>query len=226
LKRFILSVINILKQRKSVRAFLDKDVEKEKIITILESAKMAPSGVNIQPFEVCVVSGQKKIEIENSMLNAFDKNEKEQMDYQYYPLEWKEPYKSRRKDMGLLMYQTIGIKREDKEKQIRQWRENYRAFGAPVVLYFFIDSVLEKGSYLDYGMFLQSVMLVATELGLGSCPMASLAEFPSIVKKELNVGADKILLCGIALGYEDTNAPINSFKTDRVSLEEFASFYE
>jgi nitroreductase len=221
-----MSVIDILKQRKSVRAFLDKDVEKEKIIKILEAAKMSPSGVNMQPFNVYVVSGQKKIDIENKMLKAFDNNHKENMDYQYYPLEWTEPYKSRRKDMGLLMYQTIGIKKEDKEKQIQQWRENYKAFGAPTVLYFFIDSILEKGSYLDYGMFLQSVMLVATELGLGSCPMASLAEFPSIVKKELNIAENKILLCGIALGYEDTNSPINGFKTDRVKLENFASFYE
>jgi nitroreductase len=221
-----MSVIDILKQRKSVRAFLDKNLEKEKIIKILEAAKMSPSGVNMQPFNVCVVSGQKKIDIENKMLKAFDNNHKEQMDYQYYPLEWKEPYKSRRKEMGLLMYQTIGIKKEDKEKQILQWRENYRAFGAPTVLYFFVDSTLEKGSYLDYGMFLQSIMLVATELGLGSCPMASLAEYPSIVKKELNIGEDKILLCGIALGYEDTNSPINSFRTERVLLEEFASFFE
>ncbi|WP_304546040.1 nitroreductase [Sulfurimonas microaerophilic] len=221
-----MSVIDILKQRKSVRAFLNKDVEKEKIIKILESAKMSPSGVNMQPFNVCVVSGEKKVALENKMLEAFDNNHKEDMDYQYYPLEWREPYKSRRKDMGLLMYKTLGIKREDKEKQLQQWRENYKAFGAPTVLYFFIDSVLEKGSYLDYGMFLQSVMLAATELGLGSCPMASLAEYPSIVKKELDIDKDKVLLCGIALGYEDKNAPVNSFKTQRVPLEEFATFYE
>ena len=221
-----MSVINILKQRKSVRAFLDKEVQKEQIKTILESAKLAPSGVNMQPFNVCVVSGKKKIDIENKMLEAFDNNQKETMDYQYYPLEWKEPYKSRRKDMGLLMYQTLDIKREDKEKQIQQWRENYKAFGAPTVLYFFIDSTLEKGSYLDYGMFLQSIMLVAQELGLGTCPMASLAEFPMIVKDELNIDKDKVLLCGIALGYEDTNAKINSFKTNRIKLEEFTTFFE
>jgi nitroreductase len=128
--------------------------------------------------------------------------------------------------MGLLMYQTLDIKREDKEKQIQQWRENYKAFGAPTILYFFIDSTLEKGSYLDYGMFLQSIMLVAQELGLGTCPMASLAEFPGIVKDELNIDKDKVLLCGIALGYEDTNAKINSFKTNRIKLEEFTTFFE
>lgn len=221
-----MSVIDILRQRKSVRAFLATEVEKEKIITILDAAKMAPSGVNMQPFEVCVVSGSKKTAIENKMLEAFDKNRKEPMDYHYYPLEWQEPYKSRRKNMGLLMYKTLGITKEDKSRQLQQWRENYKAFGAPTVLYFFIDHSLEKGSYLDYGMFLQSIILIATELGLATCPMASLAEFPSIVKNELNIEKKKILLCGIALGYEDLDAPINCFKTSRITLEEFTKFYE
>lgn len=221
-----MNVLEALRKRKSVRSFLDKEVEKEKIKTILDNAKCAPSGANTQPWMVCVVSGDKKKKIEAKIIEAFERGEKTTMDYQYYPLQWDEPYKSRRKETGLLMYRTLGIGREDKEKQIEQWKANYRAFDAPVVLYFFIDSTLEKGSYLDYGMFLQSIMLAATELGLGSCPQAALAEFPYIVKEELDIGRDKVLLCGIALGYEDTNAPINSYRTERVSLEEFVSFYE
>lgn len=221
-----MSVIDLLKSRKSVRAFLDIPVEKEKIITILESAKWSPSGVNMQPFDVCVVSGQKKIDLENKMLKAFDNDQKESMDYHYYPQEWVDPYKSRRKELGLLMYQTLGITREDRDKQVHQWRQNYKAFGAPTVLYFFIDPVLEKGSYLDYGMFLQSIILVSTELGLGTCPQASLAEFPSIVKEELNIDKNKILLCGIALGYEDKDAVVNSLRTNRIALDDFCNFYE
>ncbi|MEA2027465.1 MAG: nitroreductase [Campylobacterota bacterium] len=221
-----MSIIKLLKQRKSVRAYLDKKVEKEKIIQILEASKHAPSGVNMQPFDLHVVSGAKKHEIETKMIEAFNANQKEKMDYQYYPLQWKEPYRSRRKDTGLLMYQTLGINKEDKTKQIEQWKQNYKAFGAPTVLYFFMDESLEAGSYLDYGMFLQSIMLVATQLGLGSCPMASLAEFPSIVKEALGVEKQKVLLCGIALGYEDKTALINSYRTPRVELEEFVSFYE
>ena len=180
-----MNIIKLIKQRKSVRAYLDKEVEDEKIIQILESAKHAPSGVNMQPFDVHVVSKKTKKSIENKMLVAFDKNEKEQMDYQYYPLNWEEPYKSRRKKTGLLMYETLGIKRENKERQIQQWKANYKAFGAPVVLYFFIDSTLEKGSYLDYGMFLQSIMLAAVDQGLATCPQAALTEYPQIVKKIL-----------------------------------------
>ena len=221
-----MNVLEALQKRKSVRAFLDKQVEKDTIKTILENAKCAPSGVNMQPWTVCVVSGNKKKDIETKVIEAFESGNKAKMDYNYYPLQWDEPYKSRRKETGLLMYQTLGIGREDKEKQIAQWKANYRAFDAPVVLYFFIDSALEKGSYLDYGMFLQSIMLAATDLGVGSCPQAALAEFPAIVKKELDIAEDKVLLCGIALGYEDTSAPINNYRTERILLEEFVSFYD
>ncbi len=179
----------------------------------------------MQPWIVHVVSGDKKRELENKVIESFENGIKANMDYQYYPLQWSEPYKSRRKETGLLMYKTLGISREDKEKQIGQWKANYRAFDAPIVLYFFIDSTLTKGSYLDYGMFLQSIMLAATELGLGSCPQAALAEYPEIIKQGLNVDKGKVLLCGIALGYEDTDALINSYRTERISLEEFVSFH-
>lgn len=221
-----MGVIDILKQRKSVRSFLPDKVDREKIELILDSAKYAPSGANMQPFDVCVVSGKKKIEIENKMLEAFDSGIEEKMDYQYYPLIWKEPYKTRRINTGQGLYKTIGIARGDKKKRVAQWRENFKAFGAPTVLYFFIDSSLDTGSYMDYGMFLQSIMLAATDLGIATCPIVSLAEFPSIVKRELGIDKDKVLLCGIALGYEDRDAPINSFKTDRLKLKEFTRFFE
>ena len=219
-----MTVSQALLNRKSVRAFLDKDVEKEKIITILEAAKHAPSGVNMQPWNVYVVDRKRQSNIQDRVIKAFEKKEKSRMDYNYYPLLWNEPYKSRRKETGLLMYKTLGITKENKEQQIKQWKANYRAFDAPVVLYFFIDKSLEKGSYLDYGMFLQSILLMATQLGLGSCPQAALAEYPDIVREELNVDDDKLLLCGIALGYEDKNAAINSYKTSRIALEEFVTF--
>ncbi len=221
-----MNVIDALKQRKSVRSFLPKEVDSEKIKFILEAAKHAPSGANMQAFDVCVVSGDKKIEIENRMLEAFDSDIVEKMDYQYYPKVWKDPYKSRRIKTGQELYKTIGIKRGEKEKRLAQWRENFKAFGAPTVLYFFIDSSLDTGSYMDYGMFLQSVMLAATELEIATCPMVALAEFPSIVKEHLGVDDEKVLLCGIALGYEDTDASINSYKTDRIELEEFTQFFE
>lgn len=154
-----MNVLEALERRKSVRAFLNKPVEKEKIKMILNTAKYAPSGVNMQPWKVCVVSGKMKNDIETKIIGAFESGIKPNMDYQYYSLEWNEPYKSRRKETDLLMYRTLEIAKDEKEKQQEQWKANYRAFDAPVVMYFFIESSLEKGSWLDYGMFLQSVIL-------------------------------------------------------------------
>jgi nitroreductase len=221
-----MDTLDALLERKSVRAFLDKAVDKETIATLLEHAKHAPSGVNMQPWNVCIVGGGTKTRIETRIIKAFEAGEKARMDYSYYPQQWEEPYRSRRKETGLLMYRTLGIGREDKAAQAEQWKANYRAFDAPVVLYFFIDSALEKGSWLDYGMFLQSVMLAATSLGLGSCPQAALAEYPDIVREELGIGSDKTLLCGMALGYEDETAPINGYRTPRLPLDAFAAFYD
>lgn len=220
-----MTVRESLLARKSVRAYSNKEVEEEKIKTILDYAKYSPSSTNMQPWEVCVVSGKSKKNLDLKLLNAFDNGHKEKMDYEYYPDQWKEPFKSRRIAVGREMYKILGIERDDKESRIKQWRTNFTAFDAPTVLYFFMDSSLKKGSYVDYGMFLQSIMLICVELGLSCCPLGSLAEYPSVVKEALSIEDNKILLCGIALGYEDENAPINSFRTRRVSLDEFTKFY-
>ncbi|UFS61374.1 nitroreductase [Sulfurimonas sp. HSL-3221] len=221
-----MKTLDALLERKSVRAYLDKTVDHATVMAILEHAKHAPSGVNMQPWRVCIVSGSMKRRIETKVIQAFEAGEKARMDYRYYPPHWEEPYRSRRKETGLQMYRALGIGREDKAAQAEQWKANYRAFDAPVVLYFFIDAALEKGSWLDYGMFLQSVMIAATSLGLGSCPQAALAEYPYIVRDVLGIGSDKTLLCGMALGYEDKTAPINGYRTARVPLESFAAFYD
>lgn len=221
-----MNTLEALLERKSVRAFTDRPVDTETITTILEHARHAPSGVNTQPWHVCVVRGEKKRQLETQMIEAFENGEPSRMDYHYYPLAWDEPYKSRRKATGLAMYGALGIAKSDKARRDEQWKANYSAFGAPVALYFFIDTSLEKGSYLDYGMFLQSVMLAATALGLGTCAQGALAEYPDIVREVLGVGDEKILLCGMALGYEDTDAPVNGYRTERIDPETFVTYFE
>ena len=216
-----MNVNDALLARKSTRAYLPKAVEEDKLTRILDAARHAPSGTNTQPWQVAVVRGESKQRLQQAMEEAFRAGEKGQMDYQYYPLDWQEPYKGRRKTCGLQMYQTLEIAREDKQRQIDQWAANYRAFDAPVMLLFFMDSVMQTGSYLDYGMFLQSLMLMAAEEGLATCPQAALGEYPQIVKQVLGYPADSILLCGIALGYEDKGALINSYRT---ALEELGAF--
>ena len=156
-----MDVKTALAQRKSTRAFLNKEVPVSTLNAILEQAKTAPSGVNTQPWKVAVLTGQSKKDLEQKMESEFRAGNKGTMDYQYYPEQWEAEYKERRKACGLLMYSTLQIKREDKQRQLDQWAANYRAFDAPVMLLFFIDKVMEKGSYLDYGMFLQSIMLSA-----------------------------------------------------------------
>lgn len=205
-----MTIHDALIQRKSTRSFLQTPVEKDLIFQILEEAKLAPSGGNIQPWHVCVVSGAVKEAIKSRIRKAFVEQEQNKMEYVYYPIKWEEPYKNRRKETGLQLYQTLGITKEDVTRQQEQWIQNYFAFGAPIVLYFFMDKSLEKGSFLDYGMFLQSLMLSATSKGLCTCIQASLGEYPNIIKKVLSIDEDKMLVCGMALGYENKKALINT----------------
>jgi len=221
-----MNIFETLNKRKSVRAFLDQAVEKEKIIKILDAARHAPSGVNTQPWQVAVVMGESKKRLQSKIETAFREGNKGQADYSYYPTQWKEPYKSRRKECGLLMYKTLKIERSDTQRQTDQWAANYRAFDAPVMLLFLMDEGMQTGSYLDYGMFIQSVMLAAVELGLATCPQASIADYPKIVKSELGYDNDKVLLCGMAMGYEDTKSIINSYRTTRENVESFTEYFD
>jgi len=221
-----MTVAEALKLRKSTRAFLNRQVDTEVIKRILNVSKHAPSGVNTQPWQVAVVSGNKKHEVEQAMENAFNIGVKGKMDYQYYPNKWQGLYKERRKACGLQLYSSLKIAREDQAKQKQQWLANYRAFDAPVVLFFFMDCVLETGSFLDYGMFLQSVMLAAVEEGLAVCPQAALGEYPQIVKEKLGYPDESILICGMALGYEDKEAAVNSYRTHREEVDSFTNFFE
>ena len=219
-------VSEALEKRKSTRAFLDKPVAREKIERILNAARHAPSGVNSQPWQVAVVTGKTKQALQEKIETAFRNGEEKRMDYHYYPQNWKEPYKERRKACGLQMYSTLNITREDKQRQLDQWAANYCAFDAPVMLLFFIDPMMDKGSFLDYGTFLQSIMLMALEEGLTTCPQAALGEYPQIVRQHLGYDDDLVVIGGMALGYEDTAALVNSYRTPREEIDSFTRFFD
>ncbi|MCG6863029.1 MAG: nitroreductase [Chromatiaceae bacterium] len=220
-----MKVSDAMRERHSCRAFLGRDVEPGKIERILRLASRAPSGANTQPWQVVVVSGKTKLVIERAMEAQFRAGNRGKSDYQYYPLQWKEPYQSRRFACGMQLYSSLGIGREDTEQRIEQWVANYRSFGAPVALYFFVESRMEVGSFIDMGMLLQSVMLLAVEEGLATCPQQALAEYPEIVKQALGLGSGLVLLCGMALGYEDKSAAVNQYRTPRAEIEEFVVFH-
>ncbi len=219
-----MNVSDALRQRKSVRAYLDRPVEEEKLRRILESARHAPSGGNLQPWHLVVVSGSSKRQLQQRLEAACRGGESPQMAYDYYPLEWHEPYKGRRLACGLQLFGALGIERGDKERKLDQWAANFRAFDAPVMLLFFIDAEMSTGAYIDIGILMQSIMLAATEEGLASCAQAALAEYPDIVKEVLGYPQESVLLCGMALGYEDTSAVVNGYRTERVAVDEFVRF--
>jgi len=220
-----MNVSEALTKRKSTRAFLDKAVDIAIIKRILTAARHAPSGANTQPWQLAVVMGDKKRQLEQGIEDAHRRGIEAKMDYQYYPCEWSEPYKARRNATATQLYTALGIGREDKEKRREQWAANYRAFDAPVVLFFFLDELMKKGSFLDYGMFLQSIMLAAVEEGLATCPQAALGEYPQIVKETLDYPANSTLICGMALGYEDTGEVVNSYRTPREDVDTFTRFF-
>ncbi|MGD9095730.1 MAG: nitroreductase [Chromatiales bacterium] len=217
-------VRDALEQRKSVRAFLDRPVQREAIVRILDAARHAPSGVNTQPWNVAVVTGAAKQRLQQKIETAFRDGKQSRASYVYYPEEWISPYKERRKECAVLMYGAVGIPFGDKTARLEQWARNYRAFDAPVMLLFLIDSVMGQGSFIDYGMFMQSLMLAAEEEGLATCPQASLAEYPDIIRQELGYDDSMLVICGMALGHEDKEAAINSYRTPRMEVGEFTRF--
>ena len=221
-----MEVLEAMHRRASTRAYLDKPVDRATIESILEAARWAPSGVNAQPWQVAVVVGETKRRVSEALLAERTAGHPEQPDYTYYPKQWNEPYKSRRMACGLALYSALGINRSDPGARLKSWNNNYHFFGAPVGLFFFLDRSLEKGSWVDMGMFIENVMLAALSFGLATCPQASLAEYPDIVRRLLNVPDSRALLCGMALGYPDTAAPVNNYRTAREPAAKFTVWHE
>lgn len=221
-----MNIKQAIEQRHSTRAFTNQQVSREQIESILTTARHAPSGANTKLWQVAVLTGKSKQNLQQKIEHAFSSGQKANPDYPYYPDNWVNPYKTRRQECGKQLFESLNIKREDKEKRLSQWAANYRAFDAPVMLLFFINKIMKTGSYLDYGMFLQSVTLAAMEQGLATCPQASLAEYPDIVRSTLGYPDDKLVICGMALGYEDKPAMVNSYRTPRESLDKFCLFFD
>lgn len=220
-----MKIEDLIKQRHSTRAFIDKPVKEAIIHEILDIARYAPSGANTQPWQVAVITGKTKQQISDSLVEAFQSGIKSKPDYAYYPENWRSPYIERRRACGLQLYQSLQIDRKDKLAQQQQWEANYRAFDAPVMLLFFMDAEMQTGSFLDLGMFLQNLMLAAQDRGLATCPQAALAEYAEQIKAILHYPADTILVCGMALGYEDVDAAVNQYRTDRETVATFTRFF-
>jgi len=215
--------------RRSVRAFLDKPVEQEDIARILDVAARAPSGTNTQPWKVYVLTGAARQCLSNAILavNADPAQAQEHAEeYPYYPREWVTPYIDRRRKVGWDLYSLLGLTRDNKAGMAAQHARNYAFFDAPVGLIFTIDRVMEQGSWLDYGMFLQNVMVAARARGLDTCPQAAFTQYHRIIAEQLALPAQEMVVCAMALGWADPARIENSLVTEREPSSSFARFIE
>lgn len=211
--------------RRSVRAFLPDPVDEDTIRDILSVASWAPSGTNMQPWKVYVTTGDKKQEITDAVMNSGIRAEKAAWDeYKYYPDKFFEPYYGRRRAVGYALYSALGIEKRDVVNMRRQHDRNFVFFDAPVGMIFTIDRRLNHGSWVDHGMFLQSIMIAARGRGLHTCPQAAFAPYHRQIRPVLGIPDEEIVVCGMALGYEDTSKPENQWRTTREPLDEFVTF--
>jgi len=215
--------------RRSIRAFLPTPVAREDIDQILAVAARAPSGTNTQPWKVTVLTGAAKARLSDAILAVHNDPaaaREHVEEYAYYPRDWVAPYIDRRRKVGWDLYALLGLTREDKAGMSAQHGRNYRFFDAPVGMIFTVDRIMEQGSWLDYGMFLQNIMVAARGRGLDTCPQAAFTQYHRIIAEQLSLPADQMVVCGMALGYADPDAIVNTFITERMALEEFVTFVE
>jgi nitroreductase len=219
------SVTQAILERRSVRAFLPRPVERETIEEMLALAARAPSGGNLQPWHVDILSGEPLDALKAAVRAALAAQPAgEGLEFTVYPSPLPEPYRSRRFASGEALYSAIGIPREDKAARLAQFARNYDGFGAPVILFFSIGRLFDRPQWAHLGMFLQNLMLLAQERGLATCPQEAWAAVHETVAQHLALQAYRILHCGMALGYADEATPINGWRTDRAPVEDFATF--
>lgn len=223
------AVDQVIRSRRSLRAFLNTPVAHEDIQAILSIAARAPSGTNTQPWKVYVLTGNSLQNLSSKIMAAHnnpDIAKSHTEEYKYYPVEWRSPYIDRRRKVGWDLYSLLGLERDNKAGMHAQHGRNYQFFDAPVGLIFTIDRVMEQGSWLDYGMFLQNIMLAARARGLDTCPQAAFTQFHSIISEELALPAEEMVVCGMSMGFADMRKIENSLQTERAEVNTFAKFFD
>ena len=223
----IAAVDAAITSRRSIRAFLPTPVPQETLERILEVASRAPSGTNTQPWKVYVLTGAAKQGLSAKIQASFAANPKQEGlkdEYEYYPAEWRSPFIDRRRKVGFGLYNLLGIGKGDTDRMRAQSARNYDFFDAPVGLIFAIDRIMRQGSWMDYGMFLQNVMVAARARGLDTCPQAAFTPYHQIIQEHVGMPPNEMLVCGMAMGYADTTAIENTLVTEREPVAGFATF--
>lgn len=211
--------------RRSIRRFLPTLPERQVVRDILTVAGRAPSGTNMQPWRVYALAGPDKAALSQALLAAHQAGQPHESEYDYYPAPFPEPYLSRRRKLGWDLYGALGIGKGERGRMHAQHGRNYTFFDAPVGLIFTIERALKIGSWLDYGMFLQNICIAARARGLDTCPQAAFAHYHHIIRAQLGIGDGEVVVCGMALGYADPDAPENRFPVERAGVDEFATFF-
>ncbi|MCC7485989.1 MAG: nitroreductase [Burkholderiales bacterium] len=220
-------VFEAARTRRSIRAYRPDPVPSGTLREIVALARHAPSGSNIQPWRVHVLTGATLARVGAAIRRAFLADEPgHKRDYNYYTDPICEPYLARRRECGWGLYGTLGIGRGEHAKSRAYRARNYNFFGAPAGLVFTIDRELERGSWLDYGMFLQTIMLAARARGLHTCAEAAIASYPDIVRRELGITPGWIVICGMAMGYADPEDVVNTFQPPRIAVDDYAVFLD
>jgi len=214
--------------RRSIRAFLPTPVDRSMVDDILRVARYAASGVNTQPWRVRILYGSAKARLSDSICALNDDPEAVASlaePYDYYPIEWKSPYIERRRKVGWDLYGLLGIAKGDRERMHAQHARNYRFFDAPVGLIFTLDRLMREGSFIDYGMFLQNVMLAARARGLDTCPQVAFTRFHQVICAQLQIPDSELVVCGMSLGYADGGEIENTLVTERAEAADFTTYH-
>lgn len=221
-----LSVTEALTTRKSVRVYDDKPVPEALLKEILELAGRSASGGNVQPWKVDVITGDALKQLSQTVQGYIQKHGAEaEPEFPTYPADMGQPYHGRRAECGEVMYEALGIKREDKMNRIMQTMKNYDFFGAPVGIILSMKRDMGIPQSLDIGIYMQSIMLLAKERGLDTCPQVSWTVFPQPVRDALGMGTDMKIMAGICLGYKDADQPVNEIVQSRAKLEDYVTYH-
>ncbi len=219
-----MKVSEALESRMSVRAFTDRDVSDDVLIDVFEKAARAPSGGNVQPWKIVILTGNRLRQFKSLMrerLNGEPHPHGEVPEYAVYPPKLKEPYRTARFEVGEEMYGLLGIPREDKQKRLDWFANNYQFFGAPAAAFCFVDRVMGPPQWSDLGMYLQSAMLLFQEKGIDTCAQECWCTHPRTVSEYCDMPEELMLFCGMAIGYRDKNHPVNQLRTSRLPREEW-----
>ena len=216
-----MNVIDAVNKRMSVRQFTNQPVSNDQLRDLVRDAARAPSGGNVQPWRIYVVNGESMVKLREFLAT---KPPVEEPEYDMYPKGLTEPYRTNRFNLGEQMYATIGIAREDKAGRLKQMGRNNDFFDAPAAIFYFHDRQMGEAQWSDAGMYLQTFMLLAVERGLATCPQEYWSLRHGAISEFVGAPENEMLFCGISIGYADESAPINSLRSERMPVEEFAKF--